>query len=104
MGPMQQSAESRWYLIHTKPRQESRALENLERQGFECFRPMQAVERCRDGRTQPAAQPLFPSYLFIHLDRLTDNWYPISSTRGVHQIVRFNEYPLPVADRVIEAI
>ena len=31
-----------WYLIHTKPRQESVALENLERQGYQCYLPVDA--------------------------------------------------------------
>jgi hypothetical protein len=26
-----------WHVVHTKPRAEARALENLERQGFEVF-------------------------------------------------------------------
>ena len=35
---------------------------------------------------------------------MTDNWYPIRSTRGVNQIVRFDEHPLPVRDDIIEKI
>lgn len=96
--------DPRWYLIHCKPRQDERALENLQRQDFQCYRPVRCVERCRDGRTYSAAEALFPGYLFVHLDRLTNNWYAIRSTRGVHQIVRFNEYPLPVRDELIDGI
>jgi transcriptional antiterminator RfaH len=69
----------RWYAIKCKPRQEYRALENLERQGFCC-------------------------YLFIELNDAKDDWYPIRSTRGVSHIVRFNEHPLPVKDQIIETI
>ena len=29
----------RWYCVQTKPRTEARALENLERQAFECLLP-----------------------------------------------------------------
>ena len=94
----------RWYLIQCKPRQDARALENLQRQDFSCYRPVRAVERCRDGRTRAIEEPLFPGYLFIRLDRLTDNWYAINSTRGVHQIVRFDEYPVPVPDALIDSI
>ena len=36
---------SNWYLIHTKIRQERGALENLQRQGFECFLPQIWVEK-----------------------------------------------------------
>lgn len=98
------SQELRWYLIHCKPREDERALENLERQGFECYRPAQLVERRRNGRRCTVPEPLFPNYLFIRLDRVNDNWYPIRSTRGVIHIVRFNEFPLPVADAIIEGI
>lgn len=92
----------RWYLVHCKPREEQRAQENLERQGFECFRPLRQVEKIRMGRRQELLEPLFPSYLFIRLDSVNDNWLPIRSTRGVSRIVRFNEYPLPVAEELIE--
>ena len=104
MSGGEHTGELRWYLIQCKPRQDARALENLERQDFVCYRPARAVERHRDGRTKASAEPLFPGYLFIRLDRVTDNWYAINSTRGVHQIVRFNEYPVPVPDRLIEGI
>jgi transcriptional antiterminator RfaH len=93
-----------WYLVQCRARQEERALEHLERQGFECYRPLYERERIRRGRKELASAGLFPGYLFIRLDRIQDNWLPIRSTRGVIQIVRFNEYPKPVADELIEQI
>jgi transcriptional antiterminator RfaH len=53
---------------------------------------------------QEVLEPLFPRYLFIRLDSVNDNWMPIRSTRGVGKIVRFNEHPLPVDDRIVEEI
>jgi transcriptional antiterminator RfaH len=96
--------ELRWYLIHCKPREDGRALEHLERQGFECYRPTRQVVRSRGGRRFTALEGLFPGYLFIRLDCIHDNWYPIRSTRGVNQIVRFNEHALPVQDGIIAGI
>ena len=29
-----------WYVVHTKPRQEQRALVNLMQQGYECYLPL----------------------------------------------------------------
>lgn len=104
MRGAEHAGDLRWYLIQCKPRQDTRALENLQWQHFQCYRPVRAVERCRDGRTYTTDVPLFPGYLFIRLDRVTDNWYSIRSTRGVQQIVRFNEYPLSVRDELIEGI
>lgn len=96
--------ELRWYLLHCKPRQDARALENLERQGFECLSAVRRVERVHGGRKCVLDEPLFPRYVFIRLDQRNHNWSVIRSTRGVHQIVRFNEYPLPVRDELINGI
>jgi transcriptional antiterminator RfaH len=98
------SRDLRWYLLHCKPRQDGRAIENLQRQGFECFGPARPVERLRDGRRCSVMEPLFPGYLFIHLDPNNDNWGALRSTRGVDQIVRFNEYPLPIRNELISDI
>jgi transcriptional antiterminator RfaH len=96
--------QPRWYVVHCKPREDYRALEHLERQGFCCYLPTLKAEKLRHGRKTGVDEPLFPGYIFIHLDRIHDNWYPIRYTRGVHNIVRFNEHPLPVADEIIELI
>lgn len=94
----------RWYVIYCKPREDARALEHLERQGFTCFFPTLGVEKFRHGRKITVQEPLFPRYFFIHLDDVSDNWAPIRSTRGVLQLVRFNDYPLAVADQLIQDI
>ena len=96
-------ARARWYLIHCKPRQEVRALENLKRQAFECFRPTRQVERVLIGHKREILESLFPHYLFIRLS-VEDNWLPVCSTLGVNRIVRFGEYPLPVSDELIAHI
>jgi transcriptional antiterminator RfaH len=93
-----------WYVIQCKPRQEWRALEHLERQGHSCYLPTLVREHVRQGRKLEVKEPLFPRYLFIRLDEVNSNWYPIRSTRGVSQLVRFNEHPLPVGDDIIDLI
>lgn len=89
-----------WYLIQTKPRQESRAEENLRRQHFECYRP----HKPRDVDGGKPGEALFPGYLFIRLDRKLDNWYPIRSTRGVARVVSFGGEPTAVRDELIEQL
>ena len=49
-------------------------------------------------------EPMFPGYLFVKLDEVNDNWHRIRSTRGVLQLVHFNDRLLPIEDRIIEAI
>ncbi|MFJ5300813.1 transcription/translation regulatory transformer protein RfaH [Pseudomonas sp. NPDC088368] len=97
------SNPARWYLIQTKPRQEGRAQEHLQRQLFECYRPVKHGEKKRGSRG-PTEEELFPGYLFIRMDQTNDNWYPIRSTRGVARIVTFGGMPIPVKDDLIEQI
>jgi transcriptional antiterminator RfaH len=94
---------SNWYLIHTKTRQERVALENLERQGFECFLPLIRVEKLRRGALQATQEPLFPRYLFIRLgtDTASQSWYPIRSTVGVSRLVTFGQTPTKVDDGLV---
>jgi transcriptional antiterminator RfaH len=39
-----------WLLLQVKPRQEMRALENLERQQAQCYCPLIQVEKLRRGK------------------------------------------------------
>jgi transcriptional antiterminator RfaH len=103
-GVLSDTKSARWYAVQCKPREEARALENLERQGFNCYSPTLNVEKLRHGRKVKVSESLFPGYLFIHLDEVNDNWYPIRSTRGVLQLVRFSSYPTPVPDKIIDLI
>lgn len=95
-----------WYLIHTKPRQEKRALENLQRQGYECYLPTLPSEKLHQGVLSVADEPLFPRYLFIRLgqDDLSLSWAPIRSTKGVSRLVSFGVEPAKVADLLVEVL
>jgi transcriptional antiterminator RfaH len=92
-----------WYLIHSKPRQEKVALENLERQGYPCYLPVLRIEKLRRGALVVLDEPLFSRYLFVQLD--TDSsarsWTPIHSTRGVSRLVRFGVEPARVDDALV---
>lgn len=93
-----------WYLVQSKPRNEARALENLLRQGYETYLPLIEVERLQRGKLLKKMEPLFPRYLFLHLEEGNDNWGPIRSTLGVAGMVRFGQVYAAVPDPVIEAI
>mgnify|MGYP003444920334 CR=1 FL=1 len=91
-----------WYLVYAKPRQEEIALMNLERQGYAAYLPRVRQQRRRRGQRVAVVEPLFPRYLFIHLDTQTDNWGPIRSTLGVASLVRFGPEPARVPDELID--
>ncbi|NDC62375.1 MAG: transcriptional activator RfaH, partial [Betaproteobacteria bacterium] len=72
-----------WYAVHSRPKQEQRALENLQNQGYEAWLPMITLEKLRRGRVTEVVEPMFSRYLFIRLDMEHTNWTPIRSTLGV---------------------
>lgn len=95
-----------WYLVHTKPKQEKCALENLLRQGYQCYLPTLPSEKLRQGVVTLTDQPLFPRYLFIRLDQADSalSWAPICSTKGVSRLVSFGVEPAKVANSLVEAL
>lgn len=94
--------KGRWYLVYCKPRQESTAQRNLERQGYMTYLPLLRQRRRRKGRNVSTVGPMFPRYLFVSLNLETDNWGPIRSTLGVVSIVRFGQTAAAVPDHLIE--
>lgn len=93
-----------WYVIHTKPRQEFRALEQLRNQHYTCFLPTLSREKVRRGKLETCVEPLFAQYLFIRLNSVADNWMPIRSTRGVHQLLSFGGRLATLPDTCVEAL
>jgi transcriptional antiterminator RfaH len=91
-----------WHLVHTKPRGEARALENLERQGFEVFLPMITLQKVRRGKLSNVAEPMFSRYLFIRTTSFMQDLSLVRSTLGVIQLVRFGTIPAKVPNDWVE--
>jgi transcriptional antiterminator RfaH len=85
-----------WYLVKTKSKQEDIAILNLENQNFHVYCPHALVNNKNVA--------LFPSYIFIQLDKYTQNWLPIHSTKGVQYFVRFGLSYAKIPNSIIEFI
>jgi transcriptional antiterminator RfaH len=97
--------KANWFAVVTKPRQERIALQNLQRQGFECFLPMAEnpyQRRSKNNRT--IIEPLFPRYLFLNAIAESQNLAPVRSTQGVISMVRFGTELAVIPEYVINAI
>lgn len=93
-----------WYLVYCKSRKEKLALGNLTRQGYEVYLPLMRNRRRRRGRYLIRIEPMFPGYMFIHLNDFTDNWGPIRSTLGVSGLVHFGGQPGQVPGDLVVAL
>ena len=98
--------KSNWLLLQVKPRQEMRALENLERQQGECYCPLIQLEKLSRGKRIHTEEALFPGYLFINVQSEENGltYTSIRSSRGVSKIVGFGAEPIKVPEALIVQI
>jgi transcriptional antiterminator RfaH len=99
-----EATKASWFAVVTKPRQEQVALDNLQRQGFECFLPMALNPYQRRSTRRPIVEPLFPRYLFLRAVAGAQDLAPVRSTRGVVSMVRFGCELAVVPEHVINHI
>ena len=93
-----------WYVAHTKPREEFRALENIERQGFEAYLPTLRRDKIIRRELAVKIEPLFSRYLFINRSSANQNFAVLKSTRGVQALVSFGQKPAMVSDELVLAL
>lgn len=57
----------KWYALYTKPRWEKKIDGVLHRKGIESWCPVQKCERQWSDRKKVIEEPLFKSYIFVHI-------------------------------------
>ena len=67
----------KYYVIHTKPKQENKALINLKRQGFKTWLPFFKKTIFLKNKEIQKKEPFFPGYIFVILDIIKDDWSKI---------------------------
>lgn len=94
-----------WYVIHSKPRQEQVALDNLLRQGYHAWLPQIKVATVgkRSARKADilALEPMFPRYLFVRPANDEQSIASVRSTLGVSTLVRFGDRPATIDHRTV---
>lgn len=79
-----------WYVVLSKPRQESLAEQNLLRQSYDVYLPWLKKFKVKAKKELvPAYVPLFPRYLFCRARDAEHSIAPIRSSYGVSSILRF---------------
>ena len=98
------AADTRWFAVHTKPRQEHIAEEHLARQGFECYLPRAFNPQRKMRSERPRVEALFPRYLFLRANTAEQNIAPVKYTRGVARMVKFGQKLAEVPDWVVDGL
>lgn len=94
----------RWYVVRTKPHNETRAHRNLSQMGIETLCPM-LFERhvSRHGEAASRIAPLFPGYIFGWFS-VVEQWHSVRFTRGVRDVLCADGRPVPLDDEIIRIV
>ena len=91
-----------WYVFYTKSRQEKKVQELLTRDGYEVFLPTQKVMRQWSDRKKVIDEPLFKSYVFVHIDDTERT--KVLMTDGVLNFVHYLGKPAVIKDAEVDLI
>jgi transcriptional antiterminator RfaH len=95
---------ARWYVVQTQVNGEAKAAENLRRQGYETYLPRYLKRRRHARKADFTAKPLFPRYMFVAIDTVTQRWRSVQSTVGVSRLVTNGDSPAVVPAGVMRAL
>lgn len=74
----------KWLAIYTKPRWEKKIDQQLTERGIESYCPLNKVMRKWSDRTKLVEEPLFKSYVFVHINEEEEQ-----AVRLVHGVLNF---------------
>ena len=94
----------RWFAAMTQPQREGVAVDNLRRQGFCTFSPLERVTRRHARKTIATTAPVFRGYVFVRLDFLRARWRSINGTPGVRSLVTSGDSPLAIRPGIVETL
>ncbi len=92
----------KWYAIYTKPRWEKKVDRLLKEKGIESWCPTQKIERQWTDRKKIIEDPLFRSYVFVHIDIV--NKLDVLIIDGVLNLVHYLGKPAVIKDDEIQLI
>lgn len=91
-----------WYAIYTCANHERRIADQLVNRGIEHFLPQyESVRRWKDRKVR-LQRPLFPGYLFVHMD--LQNRLRVLHIPGVVRFVGFDGHAVPVSEEDLSRI
>jgi len=92
-----------WFAAYITPRHEKAVVRQFGVRHIESFLPLYtSVRRWRNGCQVAVEQPLFPGYVFVHLQRRC--WVQVLQVPGVISLVSSGRQPAALASQEIESL
>jgi transcription antitermination factor NusG len=99
---MEIKKEKKWFAVYTRPRWEKKVNDKLLEKGVESWCPVQKKERQWSDRKKIILDPLFKSYVFVHI--MEDEKLAVLTTDGVLRFVHYLKRPAVIRNEEIELI
>lgn len=93
-----------WYVLYTKPRNEKKVTQRLQEKGIKVYCPLREEVRQWSDRKKKVAEPVFKSYLFVHLENYKADSVDVLTTPGIVKFIWWAGQPGIVRDEEIQAI
>jgi transcription antitermination factor NusG len=93
-----------WYAVHVRAKHEKSIAAALEEKGIKAFLPAASQVHRWSDRRAVIEVPLFPCYVFVHMDLASTPRLAVLRTAGVFRFVGFKHGPTPIPDVQIEAV
>lgn len=91
-----------WYAVYTRPKWEKKVADLLTKKKVENYCPLNKVARQWSDRKKIVLEPLFTSYVFVHLRE--SEFSHALETDGIINIVYWLKKPAVIRDNEIEVI
>ncbi|MDR3724546.1 MAG: UpxY family transcription antiterminator [Terracidiphilus sp.] len=100
-GSMATARDRHWYAVYTVPQHEKSALKQLNIRAIESFLPTyETVHVWKNRQRMKLELPLFPTYLFVHID--PRERVKVLQSPGVIRIVGNSRESVPLPDTEVE--
>lgn len=73
-----------WYAVYTRPRSEKKLRSNLDKLGIENYLPLLRQRKKWSDRFAWVEEPLFASYVFVHIDFIQDSLRVLKQPQAVY--------------------
>jgi transcription antitermination factor NusG len=91
--------EKHWFAVYTKPQKEEYAELNLQMRGIDTFFPKLFLPKSAKRKKQVVA--LFPHYLFVHCEIISEEYGSIVWCPGVKRLVTFDGVPAIIEEPIM---
>jgi len=92
--------DKQWCAVYTKPQKEELAELNLRQRGIKTFFPKLSLPQ--SARRKKQIVSLFPSYLFVRLNLLSEGHSSVAWCPGVKRLLSFNGTPAIVEESLMD--